>query len=684
MQSPNFGEPCSERTEALLGYDDDYVYVAGRLYDREPNKIQSQTSKRDAMAASTDWFGIFLDTFNDKENSLAFLTSPSGLRFDAAVFRDAQTHSVADIPMNLSWNTFWDVAVARTQDGWFVEMRIPLSSLRFQAKPEGAVMGVTAFRWISRKNETDVFPAIPKNWGELSAWKPSQAQETVWPGLRSRRPLYLTPYILGGFERTYDLNAAQTAYVRGGTPKFDFGLDVKYGLTGNLTLDLTANTDFAQVEADDVQINLSRFSLFFPEKRLFFQERTSNFDFSMGGPNTLFYSRRIGLADDRPVRIYGGGRLVGRLGGWDVGILDMQTASLDDIPTENFGVVRLRRRVINAYSYIGGMVTSRIGADGRYNAAYGVDGIWRIRGDDYFSFHWAQTFENGRDNRALSFDSSRFAVMWERRTKAGFGTEVRFSRTGREFNPGMGFMMLNNYTAFYTRTLYGWAPGVHSALTTHDAYIEGRIYWDNATQELELAELGPGWEFSAKNGWGGMIWPKLSIQRLFEPFAVSDRVSVPPGRYTYPGIMFSLQTPPGNLFNTRITGEVGGYYDGWRVSLGANPTWAGIPNLEIGGMLQYNLVRFPTRGQSFFAPLGQLRVQATLSVKFTAGALVQYNGADDTAIANVRLRYNPAEGTDLYLVYNEGLHTSRLGMIPVPPWSSGRALYLKFNYTFNF
>jgi hypothetical protein len=684
MQSPAFGEPTSERTEALLGYDDEYVYVAGRMYDREPDRIQAPTKKRDAMVATSDWFGVLFDTFNDKENSLAFFTTPSGLRFDAAIFRDAQMNMATDMPMNLSWNTFWDVAVAREDDGWHVEMRIPLSSLRFQAEGGEVVMGVTVFRWISRKNEIDVFPAIPKNWGDMSAWKPSQCQETVWPGLRPRRPLYLTPYVLGGFDRTYELNDEETAYVRGGSPKFELGLDLKYGLTGNLTFDATVNPDFAQVEADDVQVNLTRFSVFFPEKRLFFQERSSNFDFAMGASNTLFYSRRIGLVDDQPVRIYGGGRLVGRLGGWDVGLLDMQTAALDDNPSENFGVLRLRRQVINPFSYFGGMVTSRLGAGGSYNVAYGLDGIWRVRGDDYFTLQWAQTFEDGAANRAFSLDSSRVAVMWERRTTRGFGTTVRFARVGPDFNPGMGFMMFENYTALYTRTLYGWFPGKDSALINHDVYLEGYVYWDNATRQVTLAEVGPGWEFSFKSGFAGVVRPKIVVEDLVEPYELSDDVSVPVGRYVYPAVTFHLQTPSGRLFNTLFSGEVGGYYDGWRVSLGLTPTWSGIPDLEVGGLAQYNLVRFPERGLSYVAPIGQVRVLATLSVKFSASALVQYDGAEDAVTANFRFRFNPREGTDVYLVYNEGLNTDRLRRTPVPPLSSGRALYVKFNYTFNF
>ncbi|MBP1659428.1 MAG: putative rane associated hydrolase [Candidatus Aminicenantes bacterium] len=691
MQAPTFGEACSERSEALLGYDEEFVYVAGRLFDGDPEGIQAPTKKRDAMIANTDWFGVLFDTFNDKENSLAFFTTPAGLRFDAAVFRDAQMSQPNEMPMNLSWNTFWDVAVARTGEGWFVELRIPLSSLRFQAESGDVVMGVTVFRWISRRNETDIFPAIPMNWGAMSAWKPSQAQETVWPGLRPRRPVYLTPYVLTGFDRTYELDEAETAYVRGGAPKFDLGFDFKYGLTGNLTFDATVNPDFAQVEADDVQVNLTRFSVFFPEKRLFFQERSSNFDYNMGGSNTLFYSRRIGLvgdvdADDlRSVRIFGGARLVGRLGGWDIGLLDMQTAALDEEnPSENFGVLRLRRQVINPYSYFGGIVTSRVGAGGRYGIDYGLDWIWRVRGDDYITLQWAQTFKDGRENRAFDLDSARFTLMYEKRTNKGFGTTVRFARAGRDFDPSLGFMMLDDYTAFYTRSLYGWFPGKDSTLTSHSAFLETRFYWDNATKELLMGEIGPGWEYAAKNGFAASFQPKVHIDNLLEPYELADDVSVPVGRYVYPGMLFTLQTPQGRLLNTVVTGEVGGYFDGWRVSLGVMPTWSGISDLEIGGMLQYNLVRFPGRGQSYLAPLGQLRALATLSVKLSVSALVQYNGADDRAGANIRFRYNPREGTDFYIVYNEGIYTDRAGRIPYPPASSGRALYAKFNYTFNF
>jgi len=301
MHSPNFGTAPSELTEVLVAFDDDFLYVAGRLYDREPSKIQANSKQRDSTDPSSEWFGIVIDSFNDKENALAFFTTPSGLRWDAAVLNDAQE----PVPFNLSWNTFWDVATSQNNEGWFAEMRIPFSSLRFQDKNGRVVMGIILRRYIARKSEHITFPKIPPNWGFYSFFKPSQAQEFVLEGVYSRKPLYVAPYLLGGFGYYSELNEDETVYQRVKNLEHEGGLDVKYGLTSNITLDITLNTDFAQVEADDQQINLTRFSLFFPEKRLFFQERSSNFDFNFetSEPNRLFYSRRIGIHEGELVWI---------------------------------------------------------------------------------------------------------------------------------------------------------------------------------------------------------------------------------------------------------------------------------------------------------------------------------------------------------------------------------------------
>ena len=292
----------------------------------------------------------------------------------------------------------------------------------------------------------------------------------------------------------WDLNEEETEYLKEDKPKMEAGLDVKYSLTSNLTLDLTANTDFAQVEADDQQVNLTRYSLFFPEKRLFFQERSGIFNFSLGGrSDNLFYSRRIGIVEDDQVRIYGGARMTGRINKWDVGILDMQTASYSDTPSENFGVARLRRQVINQNSYVGGIMTSRIGTDGSYNVAYGLDGIFRLFGDDYLDVRIAQTFETGAENNFFSTDPTFAGITWERRTDEGFAYDLSYNFTGEQMNPDVGFLRRNDIQGLGSRLQYGWFPGETSKFFSYRAMFQVRRYNRVSDGRLESMEISPGW-----------------------------------------------------------------------------------------------------------------------------------------------------------------------------------------------
>ena len=310
MHAPVFGKDPSESADIRIGYDDRYLYFGAVLSYRDVNNITSASLKRDYLGMGGDWFGIILDTYNDKENALAFFTSPDGLRFDASIQRDAMVPMPDQLPMNVSWNTFWDVISRKNDDGWSCEVRIPFSSLRFQEKDGMVRMGLIVERWMPSWNETDLFPAIPPNWGPVSFMKPSQAQEVILKGVKPSKPVYLAPYMLTGFESRKELNLTGTGYDRTDKPKIEPGLDIKYGLANNMIMDVTVNTDFAQVEMDDQQVNLTRFSLYMPEKRMFFLEQASIFDFSFGGYSNLFYSRRIGLSDDGdPIRIYGGARM---------------------------------------------------------------------------------------------------------------------------------------------------------------------------------------------------------------------------------------------------------------------------------------------------------------------------------------------------------------------------------------
>ena len=264
MYSPVFGKEPTENTDIRIAYDERYLYVGAWIYYEDPALIRSASFKRDFMGMGSDWFGLLLDTYNDKENSMAFFTTPDGLRFDAGIQKDAVVFMPDQMPMNLSWNAFWEVLTKRDSKGWSLEIRIPLSSLRFQEVNGEVRMGMTIERWIPAKNETDIFPAIPPNWGPNSVIKPSQAQEIVFHGIKPDKPLYIAPYALTGFESNYDLNDDETDYLKSNKPDIEAGLDIKYGISKTLVMDITVNTDFAQVEADDQQINLTRYSLYLP------------------------------------------------------------------------------------------------------------------------------------------------------------------------------------------------------------------------------------------------------------------------------------------------------------------------------------------------------------------------------------------------------------------------------------
>lgn len=677
---PTYQAPPTEKTEIRLAYDDKFIYAAGYLYDSEAEKIMAPSRKRDYFAANTEWFGIVLDTFNDKENGLSFMTTPSGLRFDSTIFNDAQ----GELPLNLSWNTFWDTVSTRDERGWFVEMRIPLSSLRYQSKDGKVVMGLIAWRFIPRKNEVHIFPDIPPNWGNWTVYKVSRAQEIVLEGIQSKRPLYITPYGLAGTGQNYELNKDETAYIRKRNPVTELGLDAKYSLTSNLTMDVTLNTDFAQVEADDVQVNLTRFSLFFPEKRLFFQERSSTFNFNFGGPNNLFYSRRIGINEEKAVSIYGGVRLVGRLGNWDIGLLDMHTAPSEGLSSENFGVLRLRRRIINRYSYVGGMLTSRIGTDGHYNDAYGLDGIFRVSENDYLLLNWAQTFQNGFANHPFSLDPAKVRIAWERRTLKDLGLNFSLSRAGKDYDPGVGFEMREDYTRLGNRILYGWNPGENSPFLNHNIFADGFLVLRNTDGKTESAEFGPGWNWSARSGFMGEIALKIYREGLVEPFELTDDITIPAGDYTFAGLKGFFNTPGGKRLSAFSKFEMGSFFNGKRLTFSVQPQYILAKDLNLTGFYQINWVDFPEQDQSLLAHITRLKLEATLSLQFTASAFVQYNSAADSVIANVRLRYNPREGTDLYIVYNENLNTHRGRYSPFRPYSSGRALMIKYSHTFKF
>ena len=307
--SPTYGAPPTETTEVRVAHDDEFLYVSGRLYDSEPEAVRTNTFYRDRYSGD-DGLAVIIDSYNDYETAVWFVTNPAGNRIDRTVFNDAQITPRAGMPSNSDWNSYWDVVTSQSDEGWFAEFRIPFSTLGFQVDGDEVTMGFIFYRVIARKNERHTFPDIDPRWGGIAFAKPSQAQRVVLRGVQQSTPVYLTPYALGGLQQTPRLTdgpaGPESAWETDQEGSREAGLDIKYAPTSNLALNVTVNTDFAQVEADSAQVNLERFQLFIPEKRQFFQERSATFDFNTGGPfNRLFYSRKIGLGDGDIVRIFG-------------------------------------------------------------------------------------------------------------------------------------------------------------------------------------------------------------------------------------------------------------------------------------------------------------------------------------------------------------------------------------------
>lgn len=685
MHSPVFGKPVSERTEIMVGHDDKFLWVGARLYVSDPSLIQVTSKKRDEFGGQSDYFTVLLDTYDDNESAVVFMTNPSGARTDMTINNDAEgdISSPASMPLNDSWNTFWDVLTQVTEEGWFVEMRVPLSSLRFQDVNGKVTMGLIVWRWLAKTSELYSYPPIHQNW-DISFLKPSQAATVILEGLKSSRPIYITPYFTGGFGQEHVLNDEETAWGRKDDPEINAGLDIKYGLNSNMTLDLTFNTDFAQVEADDQMVNLSRFSLYFPEKRQFFLERANIFDFNTGVSNTLFYSRRIGLNEDEIIPIIGGARLTGRKGPWDIGVMDMQTTKSDSLPSENFGVVRLKRRSINPYSYFGNIITSRIGIDGSYNLVYGFDGLIRVTGDEYLKLKWAQSFETGHNNDPFALNRSRYMINWQRRNTVGFAYDLFFSGYGPQFNPGIGFESREDYTCAGAILHYGLVAPESSLLFKHNFYLRNQNFFSISHNKTESITLMPGYGFELKNSLFWSVYFGYNYEYVFEAIDLNDYTQIPVGEYKYWSMEGMLMTSMSKPLMSMLLVQAGSYFDGNRISLGLEPTWAVSSSLRLSAFYQYNRVNFAERNQKFLAHIMRLKVLLMFNTKLSVSAFVQYNSDEHNIISNFRLRYNPREGNDFYIVYNEGTNTELDREVPTLPRMSDRTLLLKYTYTFAF
>ncbi len=684
MYEPVFRGAMTEHTEVRVGYDDNYIYAAARLGYADVALMRANSMYRDRYSGD-DLFSILIDTFNDRQHGLWFATNPNGVRLDYAISNDMDY--LGDSPfgqvINASWNTYWDAATSVTDEGWTAEMRIPFSGLGFQDEDGTVEMGMAVVRWIPSKAEAHVFPAIQPNW-EMGWAKPSQYERVLFDGPRSSRPLYITPYVAGGSTRLSSLDDDESVYEVSSSLTGNLGGDVKVNLNSNLTLDVTLNTDFAQAEADEVQVNLSRFPLFFPEKRQFFQERAGIFEFrTLGRFGRIFHSRRIGLHDGEAIPILGGARLVGRIGRWDVGLLNMQTAPGGGLPYENFGVYRVRRSVLDANSYVGGIVTTRIGSDRTYNHVYGFDTQLRVLPKTFLIAKWAQVLSNATGLSFWEDTSGGFArLRLERRTQIGLSYTLSGTWQGQKFEPGVGFLSRTGFVNPFLVVGYGWLAGESSRVLSFRGQLLMTQYYRDSNGSLDWSYVRFDAPVTFKQGDVHVLTLEHYRENFLEPLELPENTIVPAGHYTYSTIQWNYFMSDGRRLRTDVAATVGSFYDGSNVGFELEPTWNVSRHLEVGAAYQFSRVRFPDRGDRFSVHVGRLRAQIGFSTRMSVNAFVQYNASTDLVFANLRFRYNFREGNDLWLVLNEGRNTDRQAAVPVPPVLDSRTLLLKYTHTF--
>jgi hypothetical protein len=670
---PAYGSAPTERTEARIAYDADAIYVMVDAWEGHEGGVRASSMIRDDDSPG-DFLNLLLDTFGDRQNAVSFSTTPGGQRNDWSISNDARD----DGALSPAWNGVWDLAVRRGPDGWHAEYRIPFTTLRFTTRNGRAELGLSINRLTAHSNERVTFPAIEPS-APLALWKPSRWQRVSIEDISTARSLRVMPYVMAGSEGTRAPDPVLSPWHR--DERVELGGDLKTALSANLTLDLTVNTDFAETEVDDQRVNLTRFPLFYPERRAFFVERAGTFEVKTGEVDLLFNSRRVGLTPDgEPVRLLGGARLVGRVSGWDLGLFDVHTGRTPSGDRENLGVLRARRALFNQRSWAGVMLTSRVTPDSG-QVALGADGELHLGGDDYVGFALAALAGDagiGPDDGVLSRGALR--LLAERRRNRGMWYRTGVATTGARWAPALGYVERGDAIQPLAELGYGWvvSPAGHQLRGS----VASAFAYRNAAGTFEGSVASGVVEYELP---GGTLWT-LTVTRqeddLLLPFTPVPETSVPAGRYAAGFAELKLKASTGPRAVVGGTVRAGEYYDGRLYSLLLSPEWRASAHLRLSADLQLDRLEFPDRDERVWSPLARLRVLASASPRLSLSAVLQANGAADLAAANLRLRYSMSEGHDLWVVYNHDQNLDRDRAEPRIPATARSGLLVKYTRSF--
>ena len=644
QQKPFAGMPASERTEVRIVYDDENLYVGAELYDDPGYQPIIPTLQRDPNTRDGDAFGITLDPFRDGKTVFTFLFNPGG------AVRDIQTADDGRIN-NSAWDAAFDHRVRVHDEGWTLEIAIPWSQLRFESARPVQEWSMNLLRRIRRKNEDATWSPMDRQWQLYVISRAGTLRG--FEGLRPGRNLSVKPFLL-----TADPSGELQA---GASAEFDAGVDLKYGLTPSLTLDLTANTDFSQVEVDQQRVNLTRFSLFFPEKREFFLENAGVFQFGDQGTYsqrtgvtnrdfTLFHSRRIGLTPSgTPLPILGGGRVTGTAGPVTLGVLNMQTRRDGEFDPENFTVARLRAEPAEGVT-LGGIFVNRT-TTGRGigdNQSYGVDAdLQAFNGYLLVQSYLAATEGTGADGTAEDRElAGRLSVGWRDPFWEVFALYRQFDD---DFDPGVGFVRRRGIKHGYGTV--GVHPRVDFAgIQEINPFVESHYYAD-LVGALETRLVSGGVDVDFADGSTGRFSVTDRFERVDNPFSVRG-ADVPVGLYDFTEASAFYQTSGARRISGRLNVTGGGYFGGDRVSVGGNLLGRLGHRVLLNLSASHNRIDLPGQA-STTADVYGTNLNVFFSTRLLTSAFVQYNEASQEMVTNVRFRWIHAPLSDLYLVLTE-------------------------------
>jgi hypothetical protein len=667
QQEPDEGRPASDRTEVRVLYDSRHLYIAVHAVAGEP--VVATEMRRDAdRLFDEDNFQVIFDTFHDSRNGYMFLTTPLGAKLEQQIFDEGEgggRGTTANV--NRNWDGVWDAAARITADGWTAELLIPVSTVRFV--PGQPVWGVNFMRHVRRRNELVYWAPIPKAY---SLTRVSLAGElTGLEGLSRGMDLKLKPFVLAGVRHTASAPTLSTT----GWPR-DIGLDARYGVTAGLNFDVTVNTDFAQVEVDEQQVNLTRFGLFFPEKRDFFLENSNLFTMGTGSAFTstpvqtdLFFSRRIGLSDTGlPVPIIGGARLAGKVGANSVAVLDVQTDRAFDRPGDNFFVSRYSRDILRR-SRVGALFINKESVNGsaHFNRTMGVDGNFAIGRSVQVNSFLAKTATPGLTGSDMAF-YGRVAYR-----DPYWNLWLNYLDVQDNFNAEAGFVQRRGIRTTKAYVSPTPRPKSGSIRLLEPMYV--LTYTTDQSNRMvgRLHHYMLGTTLRDDSFINVIFQQNLDV--LDEPFRIRPDVTIPVGTYRMREWQLTYNSSPGRRLYHRFTFAPNQFYGGTRTqttaAVGARAT------SRLAAELQYvrNDVEMPWG--DFLINLTTLRVDYTFSPKMTIRSLTQYNSSTHEVSNNVRYNLIHRPGSDLYIVYNELRQTG----LPSDVFAQrDRQLIVKINY----